>query len=72
MRGEPIAPDPGLCGDCVHARVIVNRRGSHFHLCERSRHEAAYPRYPRLPVLRCPGHERRDTPGDPHPGPLST
>jgi hypothetical protein len=49
---------PGLCGDCRHSRVIVNRRGSRFHLCERSRIDpASYPRYPRLPVLRCAGYE---------------
>lgn len=48
-------PEPGLCGTCAHARVIENRRGSRFHLCERSRIDARYPRYPRLPVLECPG-----------------
>jgi hypothetical protein len=71
MRGESTLPDPGLCEDCVHARVVVNRRGSRFHLCERSKHDPAFPRYPRLPVLRCPGHERRDAPGDQGAGPLS-
>lgn len=54
---------PGLCADCMHARVIENRRGSRFHLCERSRTQPEYPRYPRLPVLRCAGHE---------PGPRAT
>jgi hypothetical protein len=39
--------------------VIRNTRGSSFSLCERSREDERYPRYPRLPVLRCPGHERR-------------
>ncbi len=53
---------PGLCGDCRHSRVIVNRRGSRFRLCERSRTDPRFPRYPRLPVLRCDGHE--PAPGD--------
>ncbi len=30
-----------------------------FSLCRRSRAEPErYPRYPRVPVLRCPGYER--------------
>lgn len=50
-------PSPGLCLDCRHARVIENRRGSRFRLCERSRTDPAFPRYPRLPVLHCDGYE---------------
>jgi hypothetical protein len=49
----------GLCDDCVHQRIVRNTRGSVFSLCERSRDDPAYPRYPRLPVLECPGHEPR-------------
>ena len=48
----------GLCEDCAHHRVIVNRRGSRFYLCERSKHDARYPRYPPLPVLACRGYEQ--------------
>ncbi len=51
-------PDPGLCADCRHHRVVETRRGSRFHLCGRSREDAGYARYPALPVLRCPGYER--------------
>jgi len=39
---------------------ITSARGSHFYLCERSRTDASYPRYPRLPVLACAGYERND------------
>jgi hypothetical protein len=49
----------GLCDSCVHQRIVGNTRGSQFSLCERSRHDPAYPRYPRLPVLNCRGHEPR-------------
>ena len=49
----------GLCDTCVHQRVIRNTRGSAFSLCERSRSDPAYPRYPRLPVRECAGHEQR-------------
>ena len=47
----------GLCAACVHARAIVSGRGSRFVLCERSRTEARFPRYPPLPVRACPGFE---------------
>jgi hypothetical protein len=49
----------GLCDSCAHQRIVRNTRGSSFSLCERSREDPAYPRYPRLPVLECAGHEQR-------------
>ena len=49
----------GLCESCRHQQVVRNTRGSSFSLCRRSREDDRYPRYPRLPVLRCPGHEPR-------------
>jgi hypothetical protein len=50
-------PDAGLCETCLHQRLIRNTRGSEFSLCERSRTQPEYPRYPRLPVVACPGYE---------------
>ena len=48
----------GLCDTCVHQRVVKNTRGSTFSLCQRSKTEPdRYPRYPRLPVTECAGHE---------------
>jgi hypothetical protein len=52
----------GLCDTCVHQQLVRNTKGSTFSLCERSREDAAYARYPRLPVLSCPGHEARTPP----------
>jgi len=54
-----MAPRPaaGLCDQCRHQLLVPNTRGSVFSLCERSRTEADFPRYPRLPVLSCPGFE---------------
>ncbi len=52
-------PGAGLCDSCVHQRVVHNTRGSSFSLCERSRTDDSYPRYPRLPVMACAGHEPR-------------
>ena len=58
-QGRP-APEAGLCDSCVHQQVVRNTRGSVFSLCRRSRVEPErFPRYPRLPVLECPGYEPR-------------
>jgi hypothetical protein len=51
------APPAGLCDTCLHQQLVRNTRGSTFSLCRRSRDDPAYPRYPRLPVLACPGYE---------------
>jgi hypothetical protein len=50
----------GLCESCMHQQLVHNTRGSTFSLCRRSREDPAYPRYPRLPVLACPGYEPRE------------
>ncbi len=48
---------PGLCGACAHLRVVTSGRGSRFFLCERSRSNPRFPRYPPIPVVRCDGWE---------------
>jgi hypothetical protein len=53
-------PDAGLCDRCRHQRLIHNTRGSVFSLCELSKSDPAFPRYPRLPVLSCSGFEARE------------
>lgn len=56
-------PDPaevataGLCATCTHVHKVRTGRGSTFYRCGRADAEPAFPRYPRLPVLRCPGHQ---------------
>jgi hypothetical protein len=52
-------PHAGLCDTCRHQRLVPNTRGSTFSLCERSRNDPAFPRYPRLPVTRCAGYDPR-------------
>jgi hypothetical protein len=49
------AVDPGLCGRCLHARVVQAR--SRFFLCRLSFSDPRYPKYPALPVRSCPGFE---------------
>jgi hypothetical protein len=52
-------PQAGLCNACRHQRVVGNTRGSVFSLCEKSREDARFPKYPRIPVAACPGFARR-------------
>jgi hypothetical protein len=56
-RGGRGGARSGLCGSCLHCQEVPNTRGSVFLLCTRSRSDPAYPRYPRLPVLDCPGYQ---------------
>ena len=50
-------PDRNLCNTCIHRKEIRNDRGSLFIMCMRSFREPEYPKYPRLPVVSCPGYE---------------
>lgn len=56
-RGAPFA---GLCDTCQHSRSIVTGKGSVFLMCELSKTDPRFRKYPPLPVMRCPGYE----PGD--------
>lgn len=52
-------PPAGLCNTCRYQRVVRNTRGSVFSMCERSRIDSSYPKYPRVPVLECAGWEQQ-------------
>jgi hypothetical protein len=47
----------GLCDTCVHQRVVKTERSS-FSLCGKSKTDERFPKYPRLPVLSCPGYAK--------------
>jgi len=74
MRSHDFAPPPprgdaGLCSACRHARGVGTRTGSSFVLCNLSATDASFARYPRLPVVACPGYERgTDVPPAPDVG----
>jgi len=40
-------------------RCVVTPRGSRFLLCERSRTDPNYPKYPPQPVVTCAGYQAR-------------
>jgi hypothetical protein len=46
----------GLCVRCEFMRQVRSDRGSTFYLCERSLSDPRFAKYPRLPVLECPGY----------------
>jgi hypothetical protein len=49
----------GLCAGCMRSKEIRNDRGGVFMMCLRSFREPEYPKYPRLPVVRCAGFEEK-------------
>jgi hypothetical protein len=49
--------EPSLCESCKHLRTVVTPRGSRFLLCELSRRDGRFPKYPPQPVVRCSGYE---------------
>jgi hypothetical protein len=50
----------GLCDSCVHQKLIRTGRGSEFSMCLRSKTDPRFPKYPRIPVERCPGYEPKE------------
>ncbi len=46
----------GLCAGCRHARLNQTRRGPVYLRCQLASTDPSFPRYPRLPVLRCAGY----------------
>lgn len=47
-----------LCESCCWMRVVSTPR-SRFLLCELSKTNAAYRKYPPQPVVRCEGHQQK-------------
>ena len=49
---------PSLCETCENVRAVCTAR-SRFLLCRLSATNAAYPKYPPQPVMRCDGYRSR-------------
>ncbi|NBW31211.1 MAG: hypothetical protein EBR48_00915 [bacterium] len=62
----------GLCSICIHARLVVSGRGSRFLRCGLSDTDDRFPRYPRLPVMRCTGFSAETPPDASPPSAAST
>jgi hypothetical protein len=45
----------GLCLTCAHARSIRSAKGSEFWLCELSKTNSRFKKYPPLPIVQCAG-----------------
>ena len=58
---------PSLCETCGNVREVRTAR-SRFLLCELSLTDAAYPKYPPQPVVRCDGYRPRDDAEEGEPG----
>ena len=52
----------GLCSLCLYARTVESSKGSLFWLCERSKDDPRFRKYPVLPVVRCDGFEAEPPP----------
>jgi hypothetical protein len=55
MPDEP--PPAGLCEHCRHCKKIESARGSVFRLCLLHERDPRFAKYPRMPVVHCPGYE---------------
>ena len=49
----------GLCLDCQHTRIIENQYRSVFLMCERSKTDTQFAKYPHLPMIACKGYEKK-------------
>jgi hypothetical protein len=56
MVSATVDPRIGLCQACEHCRIVQTGRST-FYMCQRSFTQPEYPKYPRLPVVGCPGFE---------------
>ena len=49
-----------LCETCALMREVVTPKGSRFLLCQLSKTDTAYPKYPPQPVVRCDGYRKKE------------
>ncbi|MCY0987098.1 hypothetical protein OV203_08185 [Nannocystis sp. ILAH1] len=62
-----VSPAPGLCARCVSGRRIDSAKGSTFWRCAEHDRDPSWPKYPRLPVLRCSRFVAGEVPAGPAP-----
>lgn len=57
-----LAVPAGLCEGCRFAILNRTRRGTTYLRCGRAADDPRFPKYPRIPVHRCPGFSELPTP----------
>jgi hypothetical protein len=55
-QGASIDEAAGLCATCAHVETIRSDRSSIYYRCLLSDRDPRFVKYPRLPVLVCPGY----------------
>ena len=51
---------PSMCEMCALVREVITPKGSRFLLCQLSKTNPAYPKYPPQPVVRCDGYQKKE------------
>jgi hypothetical protein len=59
-RSAELARTVGLCPRCRHVARQETARGGVFWRCRLAETDSRFTRYPRLPVLTCPGFSADD------------
>ncbi len=59
LEQSSLNPKIGLCEQCRHSSIVKSAKGTVFYLCELSKTDGRFLKYPRLPVLSCAGFEQR-------------
>ena len=56
-----IGQHPGLCASCSHLRLMRSSR-SVFVRCGKAEEDRDFVKYPAIPVMFCPGHQKSPSP----------
>jgi hypothetical protein len=51
---------PSLCETCAWMREVVTPKRSRFLLCQLSKPDTDYPKYPPQPVVRCVDYRKKE------------
>jgi hypothetical protein len=60
LSGSLTCVKAGLCDTCKHQKLVKSGRGSVFSMCLLHKTDDRFPKYPRIPVERCSGYEKRE------------
>jgi len=48
----------GLCATCRYLHIIKSAKGSFFVMCDLSKTDGEFQKYPPLPVIACDGYQQ--------------